>query len=456
MFAYGWCVRVAIAIVVVSMTDAASAQDKSDENPVVRELVQQNAQLREEVDLLKSRVTLLEARDKTGPTQSSQATPSEITPSPSGEPPSSETQTPDTPAVSAQAVAMGGHTMEIPGGPALKIRGFLDFNFGSGTVANPLIYPLYPPTIPPTPVHSTFQLGEFDLFLSSRLSNSLSFLSEVVFGSDATNFWGIDVERAQLSYKPSDYFEISAGRMHTAIGFYNTAFHHGTWFQTATGRPFMYYFEDSGGILPVHEVGVSATGRVPNSGRLNLRWIAEVSNGLASSGAANGAQPVQNFLSDRNHKAFNLAASMKPDWVPGLQVGGNYYHDIREPLGPPHVENTIAGLYVVYITPVWEFLNELQVQRDRAEGSGKTFNTPLGYTQISRKFGKYRPYFRWQEVNVPSGDPLYSAVGRYEGPSAGLRFDFTDFSAFKIQYNRVYTRTSAPQNGVDGQVAFAF
>jgi len=169
MFAYGWCVRVAIAIVVVSMTDAASAQDKSDENPVVRELVQQNAQLREEVDLLKSRVTLLEARDKTGPTQSSQATPSEITPSPSGEPPSSETQTPDTPAVSAQAVAMGGHTMEIPGGPALKIRGFLDFNFGSGTVANPLIYPLYPPTIPPTPVHSTFQLGEFDLFLSSRL-----------------------------------------------------------------------------------------------------------------------------------------------------------------------------------------------------------------------------------------------------------------------------------------------
>lgn len=346
-------------------------------------------------------------------------------------------------------------TMDLPGGPKLNIRGFLDFNLGLGTAANALIYPL---TIPPSPVHNTFQFGEFDLFMNSELSNSISFLSEVVVGSDASNSWGIDIERAQITYKASDFFQLSGGRMHTAIGYYNTAYHHGTWFQTTTGRPYMYFFEDSGGILPVHIVGLEAAGLVPGSGKLNAHWIVQAGNGESSLfiGQPIVNQPVQNYLSDKNHKAFNLAGYIKPDWARGLQIGASYYHDERVPDGVPHVKNSIAGAYLVYITSRWEFLNEFQVQRNHSIGSGVTYNTPLGYTQISRKFGKYRPYFRWQEVNVPVNDPLYSAVGRYEGPSWGLRMDFTDYAALKVQYNRIYTRDSLPKNGLDSQVSFTF
>lgn len=351
------------------------------------------------------------------------------------------------PAKSSPNDGMAGHAMELPGGPKLNIRGFLDFNLGFGSVANPLIYPL---AAPPTTVHNTFQFGEIDLFMSSKLSNSLSFLSEVVIGSDASNAWGIDVERAQLTYKPSEYLELSGGRVHTAIGYYNTAYHHGSWFQTATGRPFMYYFEDSGGILPVHLVGLEATGAIPHTGRLNAHWIAQVGNGESSS------DPVQNFLSEKNHKAFNIAGFIKPDWVRGLQLGANYYNDVRTPEGLPHVNNSIVGAYIVYLTPNWEWLNEFQMQRDHSFGSPVTYNTPLGYTQISRKFGKYRPYFRWQEVNVPVRDPLYGSVGRYEGPSWGLRMDFHGYAALKVQYNRIYTRDALAKNGLDSQVAFTF
>jgi hypothetical protein len=350
----------------------------------------------------------------------------------------------------------GGHDMSLPGGPKLNIRGFLDFNFDVGSAANPLIYPLTVP--PPTAVHDTFQFGEFDLFMSSRLSNTISFLSEVVLGSDASNFWGLDVERAQLSYKPSDYFQISGGRMHTAIGFYNTTYHHGTWFQTASGRPYMYFYEDSGGILPVHIVGIEAQGLIPHTGKWNAHWIAEVGNGESSLfiGQPIVAQPVQNFLADKDHKAYNIAGYIKPDWLSGLQVGANYYNDVRVPDGVPHVNNVIAGAYVVYITPTWEFLNELQVQRDHSFGSPITYSSPLGYTQVSRKFGKYRPYFRWQEVNVPVNDPLYGTVGRFEGPSFGLRMDFTGYAALKVQYNRIYTRDPLAKNGLDSQVSFTF
>jgi hypothetical protein len=338
--------------------------------------------------------------------------------------------------------------MDLPGGgPALKFRGFLDFNFGVGRDANPLIFPQN------ASAHNTFQSGEFDLFMTSRLSNTISFVGEVVIGSDATNEWGIDIERLQLTYRPSRYFEISAGRYHTSIGYYNTAFHHGTWFQTATGRPFMYFFEDSGGILPVHSVGVTATGLVPGTDKLGLHWIAEVGNGRSSSPFAS---PVQNFLSDRNHKDFNVAAYIAPEWARGLQIGGSYFRDRLVPAGIPHVEQHIESLYAVYITPRWESLTEGVLLSNRIDGQSKIYRTPLLYSQLSLKFGNFRPYVRYQYVNSPANDPVNIYTGRYQGPSVGLRMDFTDYAAFKVQYNRLDQRAVLPLNGVDLQLAFTF
>jgi hypothetical protein len=166
--------------------------------------------------------------------------------------------------------SQGGHDMTIPGGPVLKFRGFFDFNFGLGSIANPLVFPIIddgcgPCGNPPTPPHSSFQAGEFDLFLTSRLSDNLSFLAETVLGPNATNLFSPDIERYQLTYKTNDYFSASVGRFHTSIGYYNTAYHHGLWFSTAEGRPIMYLFEDSGGILPVHMVGMSFAGAVPKT-----------------------------------------------------------------------------------------------------------------------------------------------------------------------------------------------
>jgi hypothetical protein len=437
---------------------------KSSENSADHELIQE---LLQQIEDLKGRVAWLEA-GKSGNAAAATAGSLASAAKDSGAAGSSSAAIEPVVAVAAPAASSapaakaaaparvpdGGHSMEMSGGPKLNIRGFLDFNLGFGKVANPLVFPVAEPA---SAIHNTFQFGELDLFLNSRISNTISFLGEMIFGSDATNSWGIDIERAQVTYKPNEFLQLSAGRLHSAIGFYNTAYHHGSWFQTATGRPFMYYFEDSGGVLPVHLVGVEAAGLVPGSGKLNAHWNVEVGNGESSTYLSNpDVNPVQNFLSDKNHKAYNLSGYIKPDWFSGLQIGGNFYSDTRVPVGIPHVTNTISGVYLVYVKSPWEFLNELVLQRDHSIGSPVTYNTPLGYTQISRKFGKYRPYFRWQEVNVPDHDPLYGGVGRYEGPSFGLRMDFSDFAAVKVQYNRIYTRDPTPLNGVDTQISFTF
>jgi hypothetical protein len=343
---------------------------------------------------------------------------------------------------------MGGHSIEIGSGPTLNIRGYLDFDFGVGTDANPLIFPL---GVAP---HTGFQVGEFDLMFNSKLSDKLGFMGEVVLGTDPTNVFSVDIERYELTYKASKYFEADFGRYHTSIGYYNTAFHHGTWFQTATGRPFMYFFEDSGGMLPVHSVGVSLTGLVPGTDSLGLHWVAELGNGRASNPLA--PEPVQNFYTDKNHKDLNFAAYITPKWINGLQIGGSYYLDRMVPPGLTPVDQRISSAYAVYITPQWEFMNEGVLVSNRVENGGRTFNTPLMYTQVSRKFGPYRPYFRYQYVNSPASDPVNVYTGRYQGPSVGLRWDFADYAAFKLQYNRLYQRDVTPGNGLDAQLAFTF
>jgi hypothetical protein len=355
--------------------------------------------------------------------------------------------------------AAAGHNMEIPhGGPTLNIRGFFDFNFGTGSIANPLIFPVVANGCeacgnPPTPPHSGFQAGEFDLFISSRLSDRLSFLSETTFGADATNEFQLDIERYQLTYRQNEYFSASVGRFHTAIGYYNTAYHHGNWFSTAEGRPIMYLFEDAGGILPVHTVGATMTGLVPKTGRLGLHWIAEIGNGRSST---TSAEPVQNLYTDRNFKAFNLAAYIRPDWLQGLQIGGSYYRDRLAPPGLARVDQNIGSGYVVYNTARWEFMNEAVLLSNRIAGSPLVFRSPMAYTQLSRGFGIFRPYFRYQYVDARRGDPVNSLHGLYYGPSAGVRVDFSDYAAFKLQYNRLLKGQLPAANALNAQIAFTF
>jgi len=89
-------------------------------------------------------------------------------------------------------------------------------------------------------------------------------------------------------------------------------------------------------------------------------------------------------------------------------------------------------------------------------GSGRTFNTSGFYTQVSRKFEKARPFFRYQYVNAAAGEPILGDVGRRNGPSVGLRYDVSEFAAFKAQYDRTGRRGLEPFNGLTLQLAFTF
>jgi hypothetical protein len=213
----------------------------------------------------------------------------------------------------------------------------------------------------------------------------------------------------------------------------------------------------------MHMVGLSFAGAVPHAETLELHWVAEAGNGNSSNSAIGpGGTAVQNFYSDRNYKATNLAAYIKPQFLSGLQVGGSWYHDglnpsqALSPLPLAEVRQNIGSAYVVYFSQDWEFMTEAVLLSNHVTGTPGSFRSPMAYTQVARKFGIYKPYFRYQYVNDNMKDPLNLLLGTYYGPSIGVRVDFADFAAFKLQYNHLFQSSQMPGNGLNGQIAFTF
>ncbi len=329
--------------------------------------------------------------------------------------------------------------MEIKGtAPGLRIRGYTDVTFHGSDQKG---------------AATSFTLGQLNLFITSEMSEKFKFLSEIVFEAGQDNAFGAEVERLLLQYSRNDYFNFAVGRYHTAIGYYNTAYHHSTWMQTAIGRPFLFEFEDRGGILPIHNVGVSLSGRIP-SGSLGLHYLAEVGNGRASRSPLN--EPVQNVVDENNRKAVNVAFFARPESLRGLQAGFSVYRDRFTPAGSAPITQTILAAHAVYVRPGFEWLNEALVIRHAPEGSPRVFHTPAFYTQISRRFGSYRPYLRYEYLNAAQGEPVFGEVGLRHGPSAGLRYDFTESLAFKLQYDHTELRRKPAVNALTTQFAFTF
>lgn len=347
-----------------------------------------------------------------------------------------------TPAPAPEPVAVVEQPQVNAVADRLKLLLFGDTGYRSGH--------FYGPT-------SSFEFGEFDLFATAQLSDRLSAMGEILFTTSSDNKVGLDVERLMLKYRQNDHFTASIGRIHTAIGYYNTAFNRGDYFQTAIGRPVMFEFDDEGGFLPMQDLGIVFNGEIP-SGKLGLNYIFELTNGR---NYGVDVEPTQNRSDANNSKAVNFGLSVKPEQIPGLIVGFSLRHDYLSDELNQHVSELIPVVFGIFKNSTYEWLNEGMLVSHKLPG-GMTFRTAGFYSQFSRKFGHVRPYFRYSYVNAPVNDPIYGnlaeipVVGRVNGPTVGLRYDFTRHSDFKLQYDREGSRGALPTNGGSGQFDFTF
>ncbi|RME58302.1 MAG: porin [Candidatus Dadabacteria bacterium] len=296
-----------------------------------------------------------------------------------------------------------------------------------------------------------FTTGGIDFFVTSELSDSFHFLNETVLEFEEGGGTSVDVERVLLKYTYNEALSISAGRGHTALGYWNQRFHHGTWLQTTTDRPIIYLFEDDGGILPVHFVGLEFSGSIFDD---QISYTANVANGRGSI-----TDEVQQVGDKNDSKMVSLMVEYEPEALEGFGVGANILFD-RIPSDaaagrPDQFDELIYGAHLYYTEDPVEFLAEIQFI-DHSNSSD--FSHWGAYIQAAYSFDNIKPYYRFDILDIESGDPFFTGLEGVEDQTqhtVGIRWDMTTYVAAKLEYRHLDADSEDSDAGTL-QVSFAF
>jgi hypothetical protein len=324
--------------------------------------------------------------------------------------------------------------------PSLQIRGFGDLNFSAtdqrGTT-------------------SGFNLGQLDLHLASALSRKVSYFGEITFSAQPTGYT-VEVERNIIRYDYNDYFKLSFGRYHTPIGYWNTAYHHGSWLQTTISRPEMVRF--GGTFIPVHFVGFLAEGNIP-SGGAGLGYNVGVGNGRGSIISRPGDAGDNN-----NNRAWVANLYSRPARLYGLQMGVSVYRDkITVPVvggNPNNFREWISAAHIAYTKESPEFLAEFANVNHRNLLTNLITNNQAYYVQIGYRLPWFektlKPYYRFEHTHMSLSEQVLTNQDLVQS-ILGVRYDITSYASFKGEYRNTMRLPTDPRvNGVFFQTDFTF
>jgi hypothetical protein len=300
-----------------------------------------------------------------------------------------------------------------------------------------------------------FALGELNLFIVSHLADNLSFVAEVVFESGTENDFSAEVERFLIKYTVSDKFWFSLGRHHTALGYWNEAFHHGLLLQPTIARPEGLKFEDHGGILPVHSVGIAMGGRAFR-GPWGFEYCANIGNGRGVD-----SHDVQTAKDLNDQKSITLRLTGSHETSRRILFGPMIHLD-RIPADPTipgregEMTERIYGAFATYLGERFELISEYYHVRHEDLLTRAVFTSPTYFLTAVWNTGKLKPYAAYDRLDLDRADPFYdSEITALKRILAGVRWDINSFNAIKFEL-RHDARPGVHSNGLAIQSAFTF
>jgi len=299
--------------------------------------------------------------------------------------------------------------------PQFHIMGFADIDYDS------------------TDLHGKegFSLGQAVAHVIAPLGDRLNVFGEVSATAHDSEYT-IEVERLIIKYDFSDQNMLSAGRYHTPIGYWNTAYHHGAWLQTTISRPESVKLGSQ--IVPIHFVGLLFEGKLPGRGS-DFGYNVGVGNGRHENVARAGDAGDIN-----SEEAWTASAYFAPGGSSGMKAGLGVYSDLVSPAAGIEIDESIYSAYFALERETPEIIAEyVRSEHDArvapfASGAADSF-----YVQIAYRLGGdaqlLKPYLRAERIDIDATDPLLSGLGLdYEGVIVGLRFDFAPQAALKFEY----------------------
>jgi len=241
--------------------------------------------------------------------------------------------------------------------------------------------------------------------------------------------YSLEVERAILRYEVNDAVKFSVGRYHTPVSYWNTAFHHGLWLQGSVARPEAVKFGSR--FLPIHFVGAMVEGRFPDS---PVTYLLGVGNGRADNIARAGDAGDSNGT-----RAVVASASLQPSELLGARVGGSVYIDDVPAESGPDTDERIVSAHAVWERGALDIIGEYLRVRHEPGGGGAATSSDAAFihagVRLPGRLSTLTPYVRWERMDIANGDVVFDGVvSDYDAILGGVRYDFSELAALKIEY----------------------
>lgn len=302
-----------------------------------------------------------------------------------------------------------------------------------------------------------FFLGQFDIFITGGYGK-WRLLTEVVVEEahgSATGV-GVDVERVQVRYAHRDWLNVTVGRLHQRLGYYNATFHHGAFLQTTANRPTIIGFEDEAGFLPVHLVGLEVDGRV-SLGDVALTYVLGLGNGRST-------DMMEILQHGDNNLAKGAAVQLGAEYEPwGLSAGVGFLYDRISGFTPASTGVPVAGLdeFIASAFAVLDLEGALVIAEAygiRHAGEGRQWQTLGGFLEGSYAFDWVRPYLRLEGLATDTGsrDPYFEGLlmnGNQLTTTLGVKFEVNRNVVVRVEAERTDRALGRPVH--TGTVQFA-
>lgn len=270
----------------------------------------------------------------------------------------------------------------------------------------------------------SFNMGQLDIYVTSDITDNISFLNENTFSVTEDGNFVVAVERAIAKYEVDHYFNFLIGKHHIPVSYWNDTYHHGRVLQPSAGRPLVFTKR----LFPMHITGVMIMGDY--IGERNFGYNVMIANGR-------GSTPLKD--NDKN-KAIGFTTSFNP--IDDFKLTGGIFVDkisagvanLQDTVLSEDVSQRLFSLTATYLPTgkKFEFLSEFFMVNNDSKSVTRAMSA-AGYVHLGYSLGKMTPYYRYDYIEIDNNDPFFD-VDDIIAHTLGLRYSFNFLANIKLEY----------------------
>lgn len=317
---------------------------------------------------------------------------------------------------------------------------------------------------------NAFALGNLDFYALQSIDEKTYAFFELVFENDGSQY-AVDLERLWIRRSLNDNLNISAGRFHTPLGYWNRNYHHGALLYDTATRPAFLDFEDgASAILPLHFVGMLFDGKV-QAGNGSMGYEIQLGNGPSyntSGGYGSGEIEVNNMSDQNRSKSPGARITYSFDDMPlalGLAAMSNRIAESglsgnasAVTTGETLVDQLITAVDLKYSGDKIDLMAEYyRLKNDDRFGTAGSHTGIAYYIQLGYQItASLKPVYRYEAVDFDNNDAYFLILNTKQENRhvAALRYDLSESNVLKFQAMSISPKTGGSYNEYVIQWAF--